>query len=90
MHPDDAAPRRIADGARVLVKSPQGGVTVAVRLTGGIMPGTVCMLAGMWPSDGGDDPDPEGAPNLLTSTEPTLPSESSRTHSTDVEVSTLP
>jgi anaerobic dimethyl sulfoxide reductase subunit A len=90
MHPDDAAPRRIADGARVLVKSPQGGVAVAVRLTGGIMPGTVCMLAGMWPSDGGEDPDPEGAPNLLTSTEPTLPSESSRTHSTDVEVRTLP
>jgi hypothetical protein len=40
----------------------------------------------MWPADDNQDPDPNGAPNVLTTTEPTLPSDSSRTHSTDVEV----
>jgi anaerobic dimethyl sulfoxide reductase subunit A len=86
MHPRDAAARRIADGSRVLVSSPQGRVAVGVRLTDGIIRGTVCLLAGMWPASDNRDPDPNGAPNVLTTTEPTLPSNSSRTHATDVEV----
>jgi anaerobic dimethyl sulfoxide reductase subunit A len=90
MNPRDASSRRIADGARALVKSPQGRVTVGVRLSDGIIPGTVCLLAGMWPADDNRDPDPTGAANVLTTTEPTLPSNSSRTHSTDVEVVPLP
>jgi anaerobic dimethyl sulfoxide reductase subunit A len=89
MNPQDAEARRIADGGRVLVSSPQGRVTVVARLTGGIMPGAVCLLAGMWPADDNPDPDPNGAPNVLTTTEPTIPSGSSRTHSTDVEVHPL-
>ena len=86
MHPRDATARGIADGARVLVTSPRGRVSVRVTVSDGIMPGAVCLLAGMWPDPGGDDPDRSGAPNLLTSTEPTLPSHSSRTHSNAVEV----
>ena len=87
MHPRDAAVRRVADGERVLVASPQGRVTVRVRLSDDIIPGAVCLLAGMWPENGNQGPDPNGAANVLTTTEPTLPSGSSRTHSTAVEVS---
>jgi len=46
----------------------------------------VCLLAGMWPEFGPDGTDTAGAVNVLTSTVPTQPSRSSRTHSVAVQV----
>ena len=50
------------------------------------MPGVVCLLTGMWPRIGEDGIDTAGAANILTSTVPTEPSQSSRTHSVAVQV----
>ena len=86
MHPRDAAARGVADGTPVLVSSPQGRVRVPVRVTEDIMPGVVCLPAGAWPELDENGTDTAGSPNLLTSTEPTLPSQGSRTHSGWVEV----
>lgn len=86
MNPKDAAERGIDDDREVVVESPQGRVRVFVRITEDIMPGVVCLLAGMWPRIGEDGVDTAGAANILTSTAPTEPSRSSRTHSVAVQV----
>jgi anaerobic dimethyl sulfoxide reductase subunit A len=91
MHPSDAAARSIVDGQTVLVTSPQGKVRIPVRVTEDIMPGVVCLLEGMWSSftpigHEGAEVDTAGSANVLTSTEPTLPSYGSRTHSVSVQV----
>jgi len=86
MNPKDAAERGIDDSGEVVVASPQGRVRVSVRITEDIMPGVVCLLAGMWPRIGEDGVDTAGAANVLTSTVPTEPSRSSRTHSVAVQV----
>jgi anaerobic dimethyl sulfoxide reductase subunit A len=90
LNPRDAAPRGIAEGAEAEVRSPQGRVRVRVRVTGRIMPGVACLLAGAWPAIDGEGVDRAGAPNLLTSTTPTEPSQGSRTHSVAVEVRAVP
>lgn len=86
MHPQDAAARGIADGQLVLVYNAQGRVRIAARVTPDIMPGVVCLLAGVWPRFEPDGTDTAGSPNVLTCTEPTLPSQGSRTHSVLVQV----
>jgi anaerobic dimethyl sulfoxide reductase subunit A len=86
MNPKDAAERGIDDDREVVVESPQGRVRVFVRITEDSMPGVVCLLAGMWPRIGEDGVDTAGAANILTSTAPTEPSRSSRTHSVAVQV----
>ncbi len=86
MHPDDAAERGIENGAKVIVSSPQGKMRIGARVTEDIMPGVVCLLEGVWPLLEPDGTDTAGAANVLTSTEPTLPSRNSRTHSVLVEV----
>jgi anaerobic dimethyl sulfoxide reductase subunit A len=86
MNPKDAVELGIDDSGEVMVDSPQGTVRVAVRITEDIMPGVVCLLAGMWPRIGEDGVDTAGAANVLTSTVPTEPSRSSRTHSVAVRV----
>jgi anaerobic selenocysteine-containing dehydrogenase len=68
------------------VRSPEGKLRISVRITEDIMPGVVCLLAGMWPALGQDGIDTAGAANMLTSTVPTEPSGSSRTHSAAVQV----
>jgi anaerobic dimethyl sulfoxide reductase subunit A len=68
------------------VASAQGKLRVTVRITEEIMPGVVCLLAGMWPEIGRTGVDTAGSANILTSTVPTRPSQSSRTHSVAVEV----
>jgi anaerobic selenocysteine-containing dehydrogenase len=70
----------------VEVESLQGKVRILVHITKDIMPGVVCLLAGMWPRIGEDGVDIAGAENILTSTVPTEPSQSSRTHSVAVQV----
>jgi anaerobic dimethyl sulfoxide reductase subunit A len=86
MHPDDAATRQIADGQLVKVVNERGAVRVPVQVSTGIMPGVVALLAGAWPSFDADGTDTSGCANVLTATEPTLPSRSTRTHSVWVQV----
>ena len=86
MNPEDAKGRRIEEGGLVEVESPEGKMRIPVRITEDIMPGVVCLIAGMWPRIGPDGVDTAGAANILTSTVPTTPSLSSRTHSVGVEV----
>jgi anaerobic dimethyl sulfoxide reductase subunit A len=86
MHPRDAAERGVEDGQEVCVTSPQGRVRIAAWVTEDIMPGVVCLLEGVWPSFDPDGTDTAGSANVLTSTEPTLPSHGTRTHSVLVEV----
>jgi anaerobic dimethyl sulfoxide reductase subunit A len=90
MNPRDAELREVEEGGVVEVESPEGKVRIAVRITEDIMPGVVCLLAGMWPRIGADGVDTAGAANILTSTAPTEPSRSSRTHSVAVEVRPAP
>jgi anaerobic dimethyl sulfoxide reductase subunit A len=89
MHPRDAASRRIPEGSRVEVDSPRGKLRITVRVTEEIIPGVVCLLAGMWPEIGREGVDTAGSANMLTDTLPTLPSQSSRTHSVAVDVRPL-
>ena len=86
MHPLDAASRDVVDGQRVLIRSPQGRVRIPARVSEDIMRGVVCLLAGVWPRFASDGTDEAGCANVLTSTQPTLPSQGSRTHSVWVEV----
>jgi anaerobic dimethyl sulfoxide reductase subunit A len=86
IHPADAGPRGIADREEVLVSSPQGRVRTVARVTEGIMPGVVCLLEGVWPVLDAEGTDIAGSPNMLTSTQPTMPSQASRTHSVLVQV----
>jgi anaerobic dimethyl sulfoxide reductase subunit A len=87
LHPQDAARRSINDRDLVEVRSAEGRMRVRVKLTDGILPGVTCLLAGAWPSMAGDGTDEGGCANVLTSTEPTLPSQGSRTHTVFVQVS---
>jgi len=86
IHPADAGPRGVADAAQVTVYSPQGRVRVSARVTEDIMPGVVCLEAGVWPELDESGTDTAGSANLLTSTQPTLPSQGARTHSVWVQV----
>jgi anaerobic dimethyl sulfoxide reductase subunit A len=82
----DAAERGIADGDEVIVASPVGRARIPARVTDEIMPGVVCMLEGPWTRLDEDGIEIGGSPNALTSTDPTTPSQGTRTHSTWVEV----
>jgi anaerobic dimethyl sulfoxide reductase subunit A len=86
IHPRDAAERHIEDCQEVYLSSPQGRVRIAARVTEDITPGVVSLLEGAWPAFDPDGTDTAGSPNVLTSTVPTQPSESSRTHSVLVQV----
>ena len=46
IHPDDARPRGIADGARVRVTSAAGSIEVPAEVTDAVMPGTVSLPHG--------------------------------------------
>jgi anaerobic dimethyl sulfoxide reductase subunit A len=86
MHPTDAGDRGIDSGTQVFVASPEGRMRIEAWVTEDIMPGVVCLLEGVWPSLEPDGTDVAGSANVLTSTVPTLPSHSSRTHSVLVQV----
>ncbi len=72
MNSTDALARGIADGDTVEVKSKDGCLTIGVELSEDIIPGTACLDCSY--------------SNILTSTEPTMPSGGSRTHSTFVDI----
>jgi len=48
MHPDDAAPRGIGDGAAVRIFNGLGEVLCDARVTDGVRPGVVWMPKGLW------------------------------------------
>ena len=83
MHPTDAAKRGIEDGDVVTVTSSIGSVPAIAHVSDDVMPGVLSLPAGAWPSESGE---PSGAPNFVTSTAPTMPSEGARTHTVFVEV----
>ena len=86
MHPADAAARGIVTGDLVLVRSLQGRMRIAAYVTDGIMPGVTSLLQGTWPTLDADGTETAGCANVLTSTDPTLPSYGPRTHSVQVQV----
>jgi len=86
MHPADAAVRGIASGDLVLVRNPQGRMRIAAQVTDEIMPGVTSLLQGTWPALAADGTETAGCANVLTTTEPTLPSHGPRTHSVQVQV----
>jgi anaerobic dimethyl sulfoxide reductase subunit A len=87
INPYDAETHGVKDGDVVEVESSIGRVRVAAFVTENIMRGVVCMLEGVWPTPDLDWVDTAGAVNMLTSTEPTMPSQASRTHSVNVRIS---
>jgi anaerobic dimethyl sulfoxide reductase subunit A len=89
IHPRDAEERGVEDGQPVLVYNDRGRTRVKARVTDAIMSGAVCLLQGQWPSFDADGTDVAGSANVLTTTEPTLPSQGARTHSTLVQVAGL-
>jgi len=86
IHPHDAEKRGIIDERLVSVYNKKGTIHIAAWVTENIMPGVVCLLQGVWPEFEGENIDTAGSVNMLTSTTPTQPSRSPRTHSVLVEV----
>ncbi len=82
MNPEDAKNRGIEDKDSIKVSTPQGEVTVEAYVTDDIIKGVVCHYEGAWLNQ----EDGNASINILTSTEPTLPSHGSRTHSVLVNV----
>ena len=86
MNADDAARRGLETGDRVHVQSRQGVMEIAVTLNTHIAPGCVVLFQGDWTVRDAQGVETGGSANSLTSSVPTFPSQGSRTHSTDVEV----
>jgi anaerobic dimethyl sulfoxide reductase subunit A len=86
INPADAEPRGISDGDVVLIYNQIGKVRIPAMVTGDIMEGVVCLLEGAWPTFDEDGVETSGSPNVLASTEPTMPSRATRTHSIFVQV----
>lgn len=88
IHCADAEEREIKDGDEALVESSRGRLIIKASVTSGLMRGVVSLNQGAWPRFDIEAPDVEaaGAANVLTSTEPTMPSFGSRTHSVEVQV----
>ncbi|MCK5198663.1 MAG: molybdopterin-dependent oxidoreductase [Spirochaetales bacterium] len=85
MSPLDAEQRGITDGMIVSVFSEFGHIKNQVRVTDKIATGTVSLNQGAWITVSNGDK-LAGSVNIVTSTEPAMPSRGSRTHSTAVEV----
>jgi len=86
IHPSDAVERGITAGMAVLVQSEKGVMHIHAEVTEDIMQGVVSAHQGVWPEFNTGGIETAGSVNVLTSTEPTKPSNGSRTHSVLVEV----
>ncbi len=83
----DAAALNISDGKPVILSRNEAKIRIKARLTDDIISGTLCLEAGTWPDISADMcTDTAGCPNMLTSSEPTMPSGGARTHSTFVKI----
>ncbi len=92
VHPDDAAVRGLKDGSMARLFSPVGEMNVPVMVTDKIKSGTVSLTEGVWPrltATAAGTVETGGSANILTSTEPTLPSRGSRTHTVFVQLTRL-
>ncbi len=86
MNPADASARGIVDGDAVLIHNEIGKVKIPAMVTGDIMAGVVCLQEGAWPTFDEDGVETSGSPNVLAPTEPTMPSQATRTHTIFVQV----
>jgi anaerobic dimethyl sulfoxide reductase subunit A len=86
LHPADADGLGLSRDSLALVENRIGRVRVPVRLTEDIRPGAACLAEGAWPRFDDEGIETVGSANALTSTEPTLPSQGSRTHSVNVRI----
>ncbi len=86
INPGDASARGISDGDTVIIYNQQGRVRVSAMVTEDIARRVVCLQVGAWPTFDEDGVETSGAPNVLSSTEPTMPSRASRTHTVFVQV----
>ncbi|MFP4178786.1 MAG: molybdopterin-dependent oxidoreductase [Spirochaetaceae bacterium] len=86
IHPDDAADRGIEENSRIVVESEVGRMYGNAKVSGDILAGVVSCNQGVWPLLTTEEEDLAGAVNILTSTEPTMPSRGARTHSVLVEI----
>jgi anaerobic dimethyl sulfoxide reductase subunit A len=84
---EDAEERSIEDNSLVEVFNQRGRITVKAKVTDKIIKGTISLNQGIWVKITALDID--SAPNILTSTSPTLPSHGPRTHMTFVQVKAL-
>jgi anaerobic dimethyl sulfoxide reductase subunit A len=85
INPADAVPRGIKQSDKIIVSSPRGVVQIEAHVTEDIMKGVVCIQEGIWPRFNEENIEVNGSVNVLTSTDPTLPSHGSRTHSVHVQ-----
>jgi anaerobic dimethyl sulfoxide reductase subunit A len=86
MHKVDALDRGISDNEEVRIYSPIGEVVVRAALTDELMRGVVVLLQGAWPGFSSGGATNRDNPNFCTSSEPTKPSNGSRTHTVFVQV----
>jgi len=87
MNPRDARERGVSDGDLVQIFNNQGAVQIRTRLTEDIMPGVVCLPAGVWAALNENGTDCAGSANMLTATEGTKASSANIMHGVAVEVS---
>lgn len=73
INPADAAPRGIANGDTLAVKSPAGEIRIEAKVTPRVIPGTVMIPQGAWHKAdmSGDKVDEGGCVNTLTTYKPT-------------------
>ncbi len=79
IHPDDAAQRGIYEGTEVRIENEEGSVILPVVVSETVRRGVVWGFQGNWR--------PEDSLNRLSSTDSTMPSQGSRTHTIFVRVS---
>lgn len=89
INPEDADARKIEDCDRVTLFNDIGSIQTKVFVTDDIMQGVISLNNGIWPKFNGSQITSNNSVNFLTSTEPTLPSHGSRTHSVFAEVSRI-
>ncbi|MDP3176263.1 MAG: molybdopterin dinucleotide binding domain-containing protein, partial [Spirochaetaceae bacterium] len=82
----DAAPRGIADGDLVRVRSARGTTRARAMLSEDIMPLVVSLPEGAWLDRDESGEDLAGSPNVLTATDGTGPSDSAVMHGIAVQV----
>jgi anaerobic dimethyl sulfoxide reductase subunit A len=86
INPEDAGRRGIEEDCPVVVANSKGRMHGIARVTRDILPGVVSCNQGVWPRFSPTGEELAGSVNVLTSTEPTLPSRGSRTHSVYVQI----
>jgi formylmethanofuran dehydrogenase subunit D len=89
LHPDDAAARGIADGAKVRVFNQRGATIVPVRVTDRIVRGVVSLREGAWFTADAEGRDTRGCANVLTA-DRSAPSGASTYNTGQVEVEPAP